>query len=273
MKNPIEIPAILKEFHTVSGFRISIHDADFNEIYAYPANLSPYCRLIQQHPDNRQQCLENDRRAFEAVRNSGEVVVYRCSHGLYEAVAPIYHYGILSGYFMIGQVCDNKAAYGQQLYRSVYDVLGDEVLATETVNTVKEVPQHLINSYMVLMTIIAEYVTQSNILPPNSVNLAAMTMKYLQQNYAEKITLPLLAEQFFCSQSLLIKSFRREYHTTIVKALTDIRLQKAEELLLSSRMRIKEIAVACGFSEQNYFSKTFLAKHGCSPNEFRKTHT
>ena len=272
MKNRIEIMSILKEFHAISGFRISIHDADFNEVYAYPQDLSPFCHIIQQKDSERKQCIENDRRAFEAVRSSGEVTVYRCSHGLYEAVAPIYHYGILSGYFMIGQVCDDKNSRSDQLYRSAYDVLSDEALALQTVNAVKEVPEQQIHSYILLMTVIAEYVTQSNSLPPSSVKLAALVMKYLQQNYAEKITLPVLAEQFFCSQSLLIKSFRREYGTTIIKALVDIRLKKAEELLLSSRMRVKEIASVCGFTEQNYFSKAFWQKHGCSPSEYRKNH-
>ena len=273
MKTPIEIPAILKEFHTVSGFRISIHDADFNEICAYPTDLSPYCRIIQQNDRNRQECIRNDRLAFEQVRNSGEVAVYRCSHGLYEAVAPIYHYGILSGYFMIGQVCDDKERYGERLHRSVYDVLLDEGRAAAVVSSVKEVPQRLIDSYILLMTVIAEYVTKSNILPGGSVRLASMTMQYLQQNYTAKITLPMLAKQFFCSQSLLIKSFRREYGTTIITALTEIRLKKAEELLLGSRMRVKEIAHSCGFSEQNYFSKAFFAKYGCSPSEYRKQHS
>ena len=270
MKAPIDIPTILKEFHAVSGFRISIHDADFNEIYAYPTDLSPYCRIIQQNKDNRRQCIRNDRLAFESVRDSGEVAVYRCSHGLYEAVAPIYHYGILSGYFMIGQVCDDKRSNGEQLYRSIYDVLSDEKQAAEVVDSVKEVPQQLIDSYILLMTVIAEYVTKSNILPGNSMRLASMTMQYLQQNYASKITLSSLADQFFCSQSLLIKSFRKEYGTTIITALTDIRLKKAKELLLGSRMRVKEIAETCGFSEQNYFSKAFVAKYGCSPSDFRK---
>ena len=41
MENSLKIMDILQEFHKISGFRISIHDAEFNEIYAYPENLSP----------------------------------------------------------------------------------------------------------------------------------------------------------------------------------------------------------------------------------------
>ncbi len=270
MKNALEISTILKEFHMISGFRISIHDAEFNEIYAYPAELSSYCASIQRDSKNRKRCLRNDQEAFLKVKETGEVVVYRCSHGLYEAVAPIYHYGILSGYFMIGQVCDDKKVYASQLFKSVYDVLLDKERAEAAVESVKEVPIQMINSYISIMTVVAEYVTQSNRLSPGNGNLAVLINTYLNQNYSSKITLEILAERFTCSQSLLIKSFKKEYGTTIMNELMKIRLTKAEELLKMSRISLKEIADDCGFSDQNYFSKVFAVKYGCSPSEYRK---
>ena len=42
------------------------------------------------------------------------------------------------------------------------------------------------------------------------------------------------------------------------------------EHLKNGRLSIKEIAAECGFAEQNYFSKAFSKKYGCSPSEFRK---
>ena len=270
MKNSLEISTILKEFYMISGFRISIHDAEFNEIYAYPQCLSPYCTAIQKNSKNKKRCLQNDHDAFQKVKETGEVVVYRCSHGLYEAVAPIYHYGILSGYFMMGQVCDDKTENAGLLYRSVYNVLLNETYATEAVNSVKEVPERLMKSYISIMTVIAEYVTQTNRLSPGNSNLAVLVKTYLNQNYSSKITLEVLAQRFNCSQSLLIKSFKKEYDTTIMKELMEVRLLKAEEHLKKSRIPLKEIADECGFSDQNYFSKVFAAKYGCSPSEYRK---
>lgn len=270
MKNSLEISTILKEFYMISGFRISIHDAEFNEIYAYPQCLSPYCTAIQKNSKNKKRCLQNDHDAFQKVKETGEVVVYRCSHGLYEAVAPIYHYGILSGYFMMGQVCDDKTENAGLLYRSVYNVLLNETYATEAVNSVKEVPERLMKSYISIMTVIAEYVTETNRLSPGNSNLAVLVKTYLNQNYSSKITLEVLAQRFNCSQSLLIKSFKKEYDTTIMKELMEVRLLKAEEHLKKSRIPLKEIADECGFSDQNYFSKVFAAKYGCSPSEYRK---
>ena len=270
MKDSLEIMTILKEFHNISGFRVSIHDAEFNEIYSFPKELSPVCAMVQKNNKNKKKCLLNDKEAFKKAKETGDMVVYRCSHGLYEAVAPIYHYGILSGYFMMGQVCDDVAKNHSQLYSSVYDVLLDEQEAKKVIGKVREVPEKLIKSYVSIMGVIAEYVTETNRLGTANGNLAELIMAYINQNYASKITLEILSDKFSCSQSLLIKTFKREYGATIMKILMDVRLEKAEEHLKKSRISLKEIADNCGFSDQNYFSKAFAMKYGCSPSEYRK---
>ena len=95
---------------------------------------------------------------------------------------------------------------------------------------------------------------------------------YLKQNYASKITLELLAQRFYCSQSSLIKAFKKAYNITIFQKLNEIRLEKACELLVESRLTIKEIAIQCGFIDQNYFSKAFRSKYQISPKDYRLTH-
>lgn len=270
MKNSLEINNILREFYKISGFRISIHDTEFNEIYAYPQKLSLYCSAIQSNTDNKKECIRNDRIAFEKVKSTGEIVVYRCVHGLYEAVAPIYHYGILSGFLMMGQVCDNKQKYSNKLTTSLKKVLNKEEKVMEIFQDIREVPKELFDSYILIMRVIAEYVTQTNSLFVGNENQAKLVMKYIKQNYSSKITLSILAEKFSCSQSMLVKCFKKEYGTTIMSALMDIRLKKAAEHLKNSRLSIKEIASECGFSEQNYFSKAFSKKYNCAPNEYRK---
>lgn len=270
MQNSLEINNILKEFYKISGFRISIHDTEFHEIYAYPQKLSPYCAMIQSDAYNKKQCIKNDRLIFEKVKASGEIAVCRCVHGLYEAVAPIYHYGILSGFLMMGQVCDDKERHSSRLTDSLMRVVGDEQKVAEIFSSIGEVPKELFDSYILIMRIIAEYVTQTNRLFFGNGNQAELVMKYIQQNYASKITLDILSDKFSCSQSMLVKCFKREYGTTIMNALMDIRLKKAAEYLKNGRLSVKEIAAECGFSEQNYFSKAFSKKYNCSPSEYRK---
>lgn len=269
MKSNPKINDILREFYKISGFRISIHDTEYNEIYSYPQNLSPYCTAIQSDENNKKKCIRNDKFAFQKVKDSGEIFVYKCSHGLCEAVAPIYHYGILSGFLMMGQVCDDKIKYNKILTDSLRKVLNEEQKISEIFESIKEVPQKLFDSYILIMQIMAEYVTHTNSIFFGNENLAKLIMKYMEQNYASKITLDILAEKFSCSKSLLVKCFKKEYSTTIMSVLMNIRLTKAAELLKNCRLSIKEITADCGFSEQNYFSKSFSKKFNCSPSDYR----
>ncbi len=271
MKNSLEIKELLREFYKISGFRISIHDTEFNEIYAYPQELSPYCAAIQTDIHNKIQCIRNDEKAFKKVRDSGEMEVYRCSHGLYEVVAPLYHYGIISGFLMMGQVCDNKIKYSQQLIHSLKKISFEDKTISQIVTNIKEVPEKLLNSYIMLMRVIAEYVTQTNRIFYGNDNYASLVMKYIKQNYSSKITLDLLSEKFSCSQSTLVKAFKKEYSTTIMSELMNIRLEKAEQYLKNSRLSVKEISDKCGFSEQNYFSKAFTKKYNIPPSKYRDT--
>ena len=54
--------------------------------------------------------------------------------------------------------------------------------------------------------------------------------KYIKQNYASKITLDILAEKFSCSQSMLVKCFKKEFGTTIMNALMALDHPTADEV-------------------------------------------
>ena len=48
MRKEIEINEILKNFYEISGIRISIHDAEFNELYSYPTEIAPFCNTYNE---------------------------------------------------------------------------------------------------------------------------------------------------------------------------------------------------------------------------------
>lgn len=272
MKEKVEIYNILKQFYEISGFRVSIHDAEFNEIHAYPASLSAYCKTLQSNSAVLKECKKNDAEAFCRARDTGEAFVYKCSRGLYEAVAPIYHYGVLSGYLMIGQVCDESASARQYIYNSAIKVLNNKEKAANLASTVRSIPQNNITSYLGIMTVIAEYITETNRLYLRNKSIPQLIAEYIDKNYSSEITLSLLAQKFGCCNSTLTKSFRKEYGKTVITYLTDVRLEHAKKMMLGSEKTIKEIASECGFSDQNYFSRVFAEKNNCSPRDYRNRH-
>jgi iron complex transport system substrate-binding protein len=55
--------------------------------------------------------------------------------------------------------------------------------------------------------------------------------------------------------------------------LAAIRMKKAESLLSDTALPVREVAAACGFENEYYFSNFFKRHKGHSPSAFRKTVT
>lgn len=269
MTKDIEINSILKDFHDISGIRISIHDAEFNEIYSYPQSPTPFCKAIQQDKKVFADCVRNDSAAFLKAKQSGKVFVYKCRRGLYEAVAPIYHYGSVSGYLMMGQICDTDLNTKANILNSATEILGDRQKAEALTEKVKSIDRELIYSYINIMTVLAEYLTGTNKLFAPTEKLAKLVAEYINRNFQDKITLSILSQKFECCNATLTNSFKKEYKMSIMSYICKIRLEKSREMLEKSRKSIKEIANECGFYDQNYFSKTFSKYYGISPTQFR----
>lgn len=264
---------ILKDFHKITGARVSLHDLDFNEVAAFPNSLSPFCCKVQQNESAKLRCHIADKEAFETVRKSGKPYTYKCHCGLFETVAPIYNYGNLTGYFMMGQVTDDNSSSAiaiKELSQAYFS--SDEELC-DSVNKIPKIKSDMLDSYINILEIIAEYMTNTNRLTSKERDIAKGICGYVHKFYQKKLTVKLLCETFGCSRTTLMNSFKDKYGITLGEYITQYRLQKAEDMLLESKKSIKSIAVENGFSDQNYFSKVFIKKYGLTPTKFREKNT
>lgn len=270
MKTKNDIISVLKDFYNVSGFRISVYDTDFKEIYCYPKDISPFCRSLQQSETYRSNCIKCDRTAFDTVKKTEDPYVYKCDCGLYEAVAPIYNYGVLSGYLMMGQVRDESEENKHYILNCARPLFETESELLSIFSLIRKVPSNMIKSYITLMTVIAEYFTQQATLSSSKQTLAELICMYLNRNYSKKITLEDLSKKFGRCKSTIMNSFKSAYDVTVIDFLNNIRLENAEKLIKETEYSFKEIAYHCGFYDQNYFSRLFSQKFKMSPSDFRK---
>ena len=270
MNQLISLEMVLKELHNVSGFRISVHDIHHKEIASYPKALARFCSMMQQDEQVYRTCVKNDSAAFEQVKKYGQPYIYRCQFGLYEAVAPLYYSGILSGYLMMGQALDTSLYTKEEVYRLSSQYISHTDALKEAIENIPASTKDKIASCINIMSICAEYITLSNRFKVSTKNLAQDVKTYIQENYDKKITLDRLCKQFYCSKATLTHSFKETYGETISHFLLRIRLEKAEQLLSVSDMKVGEIAQRCGFSDQNYFCKVFIKAFGITPNAYKK---
>ena len=266
-----ELKALLCDLHTLSGFRLSIHDTEFREIEAYPEQLSSFCHLVQSSPSGSCQCVENDRRAFDYVRKNPGVYLYKCCFGLYEAVAPLYLMGNLVGYLMMGQTIDRDPHSLDEVFQAGLRCIKDRSLLKRTCDDICVCDKENILSCMKVLDICAQYITFSNRFPLRRSNIADRVKQYVDENYAHKITIEQICAGLFCSRTAVTKAFRHKFGIGINEYLTSVRVGAARRLLLNTPKPVSKIAECCGFSDQNYFCKVFLKECGLTPSAYRKS--
>lgn len=100
----------------------------------------------------------------------------------------------------------------------------------------------------------------------------ARVIKYLEEKFAEPLNLHQLADKGGMSISHLVRSFRQYTGKPPVQYLLDVRIRHASQLLVSSDWNITEIALHCGFSDSNYFTRQFRRRVKLNPTEYRRMH-
>lgn len=94
--------------------------------------------------------------------------------------------------------------------------------------------------------------------------------QYLEEHYAEKISLEDLAAHFFVSKFHLSREYKKYYGITIGNDLTTRRLSHAKSMLRFSEDTVEEIAAKCGFADAGYFIKVFRKADNMTPVEYRR---
>lgn len=98
----------------------------------------------------------------------------------------------------------------------------------------------------------------------------APVLQYIEQNYAEPISVGQLAETLCLSPDRLGHLFRKAVGQSPLQYINEIRLRKAMSLLTTGEYTVTEVALAVGFSDYNHFGRLFRRRYGCTPNQARK---
>lgn len=95
-------------------------------------------------------------------------------------------------------------------------------------------------------------------------------LQYIQQHYAEEITVAQIARSAIVSESECLRCFRALLGVTPIQYVKQYRVQKAAELLRTGTQKVTEIGTQCGFQGMSYFTRTFKRICGCTPTDYRK---
>lgn len=95
-------------------------------------------------------------------------------------------------------------------------------------------------------------------------------IEYIEKNYMdENLSLNLLASHVNFSPNHLSTIFSQQTGQTLIKYLTDFRMNKAKELLRCTSKRSSVVSMEVGYKDPHYFSYLFKKTQGMTPTQYR----
>ncbi|MBP1965873.1 AraC family transcriptional regulator of adaptative response / methylphosphotriester-DNA alkyltransferase methyltransferase [Paenibacillus aceris] len=96
---------------------------------------------------------------------------------------------------------------------------------------------------------------------------------HMKEDYAEPLTLSVLAEHFYASVYHLQRTFKRVKGVTPLTYLQQLRIEAAQRLLIETDKPVNVIGAQVGIANAAHFATLFQKKTGFTPSEYRQTST
>lgn len=145
-----------------------------------------------------------------------------------------------------------------------------KTLYDETLKDEKN-PIRMISLFTSLCSLIGEHIKTSDL--PSSTTHEWKTVQqmtgYIQGNYDKTISLDDIATAGSTCRCKCCKLFNEHIGKTPKAYLTQYRISKSVSLLRDTDISIIEIAQACGFNNQSYFTQAFRKELGVPPRKYR----
>lgn len=93
---------------------------------------------------------------------------------------------------------------------------------------------------------------------------------YLEENYKNRITLEDISTHVGFSKEHFCRFFKKNFSMSFVTYLNQMRIKKAEYLLLNTNLKVIDIALESGFEDTNYFTSIFKKETKMTPSDYRK---
>jgi two-component system response regulator YesN len=96
--------------------------------------------------------------------------------------------------------------------------------------------------------------------------------RFVRDNYMQTgLTLGVIAEHAGLSRTYLSSLYKAATGQNVIEYLTELRIEKAKELLLDGRTKTHEVALSVGYRDADYFSALFKKRVGTNPSAYRES--
>jgi transcriptional regulator GlxA family with amidase domain len=96
---------------------------------------------------------------------------------------------------------------------------------------------------------------------------------HIEDNIDSSILVDDLADIVSLSAAHFCRAFKKSFSATPHAYIVTRRVERAQELMRTTRTPLSQIALDCGFADQTHLSKLFRRLTGRTPNNWRRAHT
>ena len=97
-------------------------------------------------------------------------------------------------------------------------------------------------------------------------------LDFINEHYSDRrLSLNMLSAEFHFSEPYLSKLFKQATETNFLDYLINLRVKKAQDMLVNTNLSINEIAERVGYPTYHSFMQIFKKYTGTTPSEYRST--
>ncbi|CAM3570208.1 response regulator [Erysipelothrix urinaevulpis] len=106
----------------------------------------------------------------------------------------------------------------------------------------------------------------------NNISVVREAERYISKNFDQNLSIQDIADEVYLTPQYLCKVFKTATGTTINAHITEMRMERACDLLLDRNLKLYEVAAQVGYRDANYFARVFKRFYGYNPSEYRENH-
>ncbi len=259
------------DFLRSRGFTVTLHYSFINGsvLAKYNNHQNPYCHYVKNLCGKWESCVRHQQKVLQACKDGS---FFGCCHaGVGEFVYPIRCKEQTVGFISVSGYATALSLEKAEHFakKNGFDQETLVKLGQRHLHTSIPDKQEMDAVIEPLIYMLAGYFEQQQEAPAATQTLYNQMLRYITENYHNRLTMQEMGKHFNYSVSTLSHLFLKHSGKSLPNYISDLRLSEAKWYLLNSQTSITEVAMFLGYNSSSYFSAAFKKKYGMTPKEFR----
>jgi AraC-like DNA-binding protein/ligand-binding sensor protein len=281
---------IFSSIEKATNFKVSIYSPLLGAYslqklpIVYQRHMSDFCRIIKANKTGIGCSGHDAQKMTRLAGEKGEPFVNLCHAGIAEVIIPVFGVNkshIATIFIGPGVTDDVEVAGFQGIMKRVKELGVDEPKLKTVFNNLQRIDYKEFLSFGCLIDMAVkgifkekgvEAFEQEVMLAGNPAIKRAIDIIDKQEGAFYGLNETELAEKVFLNPAYFSRLFKKIMKRNFTEYITEKKMISAANLLETTDLSIMDIALACGYSRQSYFTRVFRNTTGVTPSQYRNTH-